>query len=191
MTDAEEPGIEHPERLGDCDYSPEWLCAVGENLDVGDEVYLNTRTTPLTVTDTGIDTGAGTDYPYTVVYLEGHGTEYRLKIPNTPSHVFLYWPSRNSGKEIRRIEPADGGTTALVAKKSAEEFIEPTVAETDTLGDALDGLGGTTVADGDRLGDCPDCGETVVDSEGRATCTGCPLWCPRDEWDAFHGRADQ
>ncbi len=172
------------------DYSDEWLCAVGKSLEIGMEVYINLRQTPLEVTDIETTEGSGPEHPYTVVYLKGNGTEYDLKIPNEPNTPTMDWPSNEGLQWVKRIEPADGGATALVADQSAAEFIEPAVAEQDTLSDALDGLGEETDADGDCLGECPDCGGSVVADDGQATCTGCPLWCPRDEWDAYYGSAD-
>ncbi len=190
MSDAKNTATD-VDSIFDFDYSDEWLCAVGKSLEVGMEVYINLRQTPLEVVETGVNTGSGPEYPRTVVYLEGNGTEYDIKIPNEPNTPTIDWPSNDGIRHVRRIEPANGGTTALVAEQTADEYIESTVEEPDTLSGALDGLGEETDAEGDRLGDCPDCGEAVVADDGRATCTGCPLWCPRDEWDAYYGRADE
>jgi hypothetical protein len=69
---------------------PEFVCSVAEALETGDEVIINDRSRPLTVTRFEEDrhTGVigGSDYPYHVLWLRGNGTEYRMRWSHLCEH---------------------------------------------------------------------------------------------------------
>lgn len=185
MTDAD---IEHPDRLGELDYSDEWLCAVGRQLAVGDEVFINLRRRPLTVTNRSLDaSGFGSAYPYRVIELEGNGTTYTLRIPDKDQTPTFDWPSSNGGVFAYRIETA-GGTTALVAETSASEFVAATVDSTHApnLSPTRTALAESVPDDAPVLGFCPACSsEVVAVADERAVCRECDLWCWIDQWSVF------
>lgn len=180
----------------------EWVCSIADRLSVGDEVLVNERSRPLTVTDRDIDRGSGPDYPHKHVWLEGNGTEYRLRYSHTKLnipvlHTRSNWTERElpnggtkietdtkSGEDVKTLKPVDGVAVA-VSDVSAAEFIEPTIAES-TVAEDYKPPERDVESDGDELGECPDCGSAVVEDQSRATCSGCELWCPIDEWEAYH-----
>jgi len=69
----------------------ERVCSVAEALREGDEVFVGSRSRPLTVTrrdeDLGITPiGQMSDYPYKIVWMEGNGTEYRIRYSHRCDH---------------------------------------------------------------------------------------------------------
>jgi hypothetical protein len=186
-----------------------WVNAVVASLSEGDRVLVNDRSRSLTVTGFDQDTGVGADYPYRVVCMEGNGTTYRMRY-SVPRDYYpsLYtesewsfretatgeteiWYEGNTGRTVLEVTTA-GGDRALVAEQSASEYLEATVPTGETW--AADYTPGPDRPLPDRaeerLGECPECGADVVQVKARATCSGCELWCPVDEWRAYHTVAD-
>ncbi|MDL0127101.1 MULTISPECIES: hypothetical protein [Halobacterium] len=179
---------------------PEWLTALAESLRKGDEVLVNNRSRPLTVTERTTSDGTGSTYPHHHVWMEGNGTEYILVHHSVREYEpKLYsaseWSWRTyeedhiddelyfktgAGESVRSLEVTE--ERAILSDTTAEEFVEPTVAETTWAG-AYDPA--PESPSGDVLGGCPDCGADIVESQKKATCTGCSLWCPVDEWRAY------
>jgi len=178
----------------------EWLTALSETLEEGDELVINERSRALTVTDRTVRDGVGASYPHQHIWLEGNGTEYILKVYNQPNNPRLYSASgwfwrrydedhiedeinfkTNHGEIVHQIETTN--ERVIVSDLAADEFIEPTVSET---GWAEPFTPSKKEASGTLLGECPDCGSDVVEDEGRATCSECELWCPVDEWRAYN-----
>lgn len=83
---------------------PEVVCSVAEALETGDEVIINDRSRPLTVTrfeeDRHSGVIGGSDYPYHVLWLRGNGTEYRLRW----SHTCEYAPKLHTESELESGE---------------------------------------------------------------------------------------
>lgn len=165
-------------------YDDEWIRAFFLSLREGDEVIVNGRNRPLTVTDRWWDDRESGYYRYT---LEGYGTTYRTIIDEDTAVKLTTVGGRTM--MVNTVEVPEGETHA-VSDVTAAEFI-----------DDVDGFGAGSVvhdqaptdrttstdaeAEGEHLGTCPDCGEVVVEDANRAVCTGCELWCPIDEWTAF------
>jgi hypothetical protein len=184
--------------------SVDWVCSISNNLEKGDKVLINDRSNPLRVFHNQLKDGVGAEFPFHQIWLEGNVTTYCLKYSHLCEyHPRLYsaseWTERTdangekevnmhtgSGVDVPFIETTDGGETAIISEQSAAEFIEPTVPEQsglpdgDTDADALELTGNETV-----LGDCPDCGSTVVENNDQAVCSDCGLWCWLSQWDAF------
>lgn len=179
--------------------SPEWRTALAQSLREGDEVYVNGRARPLTVTDRTTKEGSGGTYPHHHVWMEGNGTEYILKHYSVREYEpKLYsaseweykeqadgseelWFKKHSGEDVLSLETAE--QRVAIADVTAEQFIEPTVTET-TWSQDFEPV--ESEPDGERLGECPDCGGEVVQEQKKASCRDCPLWCPVDEWRAYH-----
>lgn len=178
----------------------EWLTALSRTLQEGDEVLINERSRPLTVTDRETREGVGTSYPHKFIWLEGNGTEYILKVFNTPNNPRLYsasgWFWRTYDEDhiedeiefktgnseiVHQIETPD--ERVIVSDLAADEFIESTVPQTEWAEPFTPTQESPT---GTVLGECPDCGSDVVEDDRKASCTECELWCPVDEWRAFN-----
>lgn len=180
--------------------SPEWRTALAESLREGDEVLVNDRSRPLTVTDRTTMDGVGRSYPQHLVWMEGNGTEYILvhysiREYNPKFYSVSEWSWREytedhiedelyfetgASETVRSLETAE--ERIILSETTAEEFVEPTVTETTW---AEDYTPPEQSPSGDVLGECPDCGADVVEDDEKATCTGCSLWCPADEWRAY------
>lgn len=179
--------------------APEWLNSIARSLREGDEVRINGRSRAVTVTERTYQDGIGSSYPHEHVWMEGNGTEYILVVYSIDDyHPKLYSASEWHWLEYENIEDEIRFETgaaekvrslktdeerAMVADLSASEFIEPTVPEKTW---AEDYQPAAEEASGDVIGGCPDCQGEVVETGEKATCTECPLWCPADEWRAYH-----
>jgi len=97
------------------------MCRVARQLDEGDEIMVNQRQRPLTVTDTnpGI-----TGIPVRCDCIGRNGTDYTVRIPeDDESRPLLQWPSSDSMTTIWKLE-VEGSTQAMVSEMSATEFIQ-------------------------------------------------------------------
>lgn len=169
----------------------EWMCRVARQLDDGDEIMVNQRQRPLTVTDTNPGDYGG--FPFDAIALEGNGTDYTVRIPeDDESRPLLQWPSSDSMTTIWKLE-VEGSTQAMVSEMSATEFIQG-IGESEPL-EGAEGITGGSAADPDDvddsavLGTCPDCEGDVVENEEQAQCTNCELWCWMSEWNTHYAEA--
>lgn len=184
--------------------SPEWRTALAGSLREGDEVLVNGRKRPLTVTDRTTKDGSGGTYPHHHVWVEGNGTEYilvhysiREHEPRLYSASEWFWRTydedhiedelyfeKGAGEDILSLETTE--ERVVLSDTTAKEYIEPTVPETTWSEDYTPTEVCFDVDDHDPLGECPDCGGPVVKRKQMATCSDCPLWCPADEWGAYN-----
>lgn len=172
------------------------LNGVVSELRDGDEVLVQDRSLPLEVFDKDTEKIGSDPHPTEVAYLEGRaGRVFRLRgeyAPDenlnpsysTPPSLELKqkgkWTTKRSTVTKLAVK---NWSERITAEITAGEFVGPEISETTW---AEDYTPPNRTPDGDTLGECPDCGSEVVEQDRKATCTGCPLWCPIDEWRAYH-----
>lgn len=180
--------------------STEWRNALASALQPGDTVIINDRSRALTVTDRTVHDGCGSTYPHHYVWLEGNGTEYILVHHDIDDYdPTLYSASdwrviehdniedeimfeTGAGEQVRHIETDN--ETAIVADITADDYIQPTIPESKWANDYQPNT--DHIVTGEEIGTCPSCNATVIETDNKATCTSCELWCPIDEWNAHH-----
>lgn len=98
------------------------VCAIADALRPGDRVLINDRSRPIEVILRELQHHSGvlktTDYPYRIVWLQGNGTDYRLRY----SHLGKYYPrlttkSQRKTRESWSIRDQEMQTKTIVTER--------------------------------------------------------------------------